>query len=72
MDRKIKVPSRSALTQGGPYVGALHARYESESEMLGGQRADVVRMWRQVQDQDLGGGVSKAVTATRKGVNKVG
>ena len=51
MDGKIKVPGRSARTQGGPCGCALDARDESESEMLGGQQADVVRVWRQVQDQ---------------------
>ena len=51
MDGKIKVPGRSARIQEGPCVRALHARDESESEMLGGQRADVVRVWWQVQDQ---------------------
>ena len=51
MDGKIKVPGRGAGTQRGPCVRALHARDESDREMLGGQRADVVRVWRQVQDQ---------------------
>ena len=48
---RLNVLGRSARTQGGPYVRALHARDKSESEMLGGQRVDVVRVWRQVLDQ---------------------
>ena len=53
MDGKLKVSGQSAQTQGGPCVSALHASIESESEMLGGKRADVVGVWRQVEDQEF-------------------
>ena len=48
---KIKVPGRSGRTHGRPGVPALHASDESQGQILGRQRADVVCVWQQVQDQ---------------------
>ena len=51
---KIKVPNRSARTEAGSWVCALHTGDECECEMTGGQRADVLHIWWQVQDPRFG------------------